>query len=256
MLFNISNCKNLFFQSWRAVELEPTIPESAPIEDWHEIGLQDAPKRRRPGRKRKRRPPIEDDSIRDETKTEIEDVMYEPQQETESHVVYETTELPRRRRKRPEMRNNRWNEEIIENQRPTRRRGQRRKRPMDRDSEEEINMFSVVGSELRHRPLQNSDQETEEDIINNNESRHRIRPTESKSLRVENDKKKIKKKNNILSIRPFEIQEEKSLSELSDEDQPRDTLSINTTLSNRDKELNSQVNNTYTKGFNYCYGLK
>lgn len=218
------------YHRWRTVELEPMMQESAPIEDEHEIAPQEPLKRRRPGRKRKRRPHAEDTIHEHRMKDEQEfEDTFQSYYESESQVVYETTELPRRRRKRPEMRNNPSEDEVQEGQevqRPTRRRGQRRRRPQNRENEDGLTVNEP------HRPLQSGEEKTEERWNDhNNEGRYRMRPTEPKThkIHLENYERPVRKQRISPEDRLFDdTQEEKSTSE-SEEMQPRVLLDITMT---------------------------
>lgn len=230
------------FQRWRTVELEPMMQESAPIEDEHEIAPQEPLKRRRPGRKRKRRPHAEDTIHEHRMKDEQEfEDTFQSYYESESQVVYETTELPRRRRKRPEMRNNPSEDEVQEGQevqRPTRRRGQRRRRPQNRENEDGLTVNEP------HRPLQSGEEKTEERWNDhNNEGRYRMRPTEPKThkIHLENYERPVRKQRISPEDRLFDdTQEEKSTSE-SEEMQPRVLLDITMTSTSTTESSSREV---------------
>lgn len=87
---------------------------------WHE-SMEEPLKRRRPFRKRKRRPL---DSV------PVERQVY-PEQAPEIHEqeYRETTERPRRRRKKLDNRRTQWTEDYVEAERPFRKRNHRKKRP-------------------------------------------------------------------------------------------------------------------------------
>lgn len=96
---------------------------STQTETWHE-SMEEPLKRRRPFRKRKRRPLANGDPAPVERQVYPEQApQYEEQQYTE------TTEMPRRRRKKLDNRRNQWTEDYMEAERPFRKRGHRKKRP-------------------------------------------------------------------------------------------------------------------------------
>ncbi|XP_039757060.1 uncharacterized protein LOC120631508 [Pararge aegeria] len=124
-------------QPWRMLEMGPIMTESShvtPSETWDEEDPEPSMRRRRV-RKRKRRPQLieEDDLIHQES---VYTYGEEPQ-------LQENIERPRRRRKKMDFQNNdkerqsSWNEEA---NRPKKRRGQKRKRPLG-DSWPELSEF-------------------------------------------------------------------------------------------------------------------
>lgn len=111
------------FQAWRALEAEPMVQPSTQTESWHE-SMEEPLKRRRPFRKRKRRPLADADPVPVERQVYPEQAPeYQEQQYTE------TTEMPRRRRKKLDNRRNQWTEDYVEAERPLRKRNHRKKRP-------------------------------------------------------------------------------------------------------------------------------
>lgn len=96
---------------------------STQTEPWHE-SMEEPLKRRRPFRKRKRRP------IANEHPVPVEREVYpeQPPQYQEQQYT-ETTEMPRRRRKKLDNRRTQWTEDYVEVERPFRKRSHRKKRP-------------------------------------------------------------------------------------------------------------------------------
>lgn len=106
--------------------MEPVIRHTT-HPDWESEFHDEPPKRRR---KRKRRPT--ESSTEELTHQEIHtypDAALPSYSETDYGNNHETTELPRRRRKRINARPNRWADDVLDSDRPIRRRTQRRKRP-------------------------------------------------------------------------------------------------------------------------------
>ncbi|XP_049874992.1 uncharacterized protein LOC126373068 [Pectinophora gossypiella] len=140
-------------EPWRAIEAEPMMQQSTQVDSFWQDSPEEPIKRRRPVRKRKRRPVAADEVSSDEkafnpdalerdhlypVATEVKGIedpirfreTQEPLRYRETDYEPEqTTEMPRRRRKKPKHRRNRWAEEYLDIDRPLRRRGQRRKRP-------------------------------------------------------------------------------------------------------------------------------
>ncbi|KAM3961530.1 uncharacterized protein ACR2FA_004426 [Aphomia sociella] len=218
-------------QPWRVVQSEPMMHQSTPT-DWN-IGASDEfPKRRRPGRKRKRRP-IEtstEDFISQDKYTH----HYEPSpsnQEPE-YTLDTTDESPRRRRKKLNTRTNRWADDTVDTEKSVRRRGYRRKRPtldtwpelsefsgyhkvessvendklpLERDLQVESNLYKNQDSQsifLNRKNENNSDREDEEI-----KSANMTPENEEGVLKTGRENKADKDK----------IQEDKSLSEFSAE---------------------------------------
>lgn len=96
---------------------------STQTEPWHE-SKEEPLKRRRPLRKRKRRPLANEDPAPVERHVYPEQA---PQYQEQQYI--ETTEMPRRRRKKLDNRRNQWTEDYMEAERPFRKRGHRKKRP-------------------------------------------------------------------------------------------------------------------------------
>jgi hypothetical protein len=115
------------FQSWRVAE--PIKQQPAISETWSNDQQEESPIRRRVGRKRKRRPPAET------TDDNVQESKYPTNHETPTSghdfdaQTQDTTEMPRRRRKKVNFRPNRWLDESLGSEVPLRRRLQRRKRP-------------------------------------------------------------------------------------------------------------------------------
>lgn len=149
-----------YFQNWRAIEVD-SVAQRAYQGVWEEPATGEAPRRRRrPGRKQKLRPQTELREEADERRSVIEEaprferepIEPKPYQEPET-TSSQIDVMPKRRRKRPEMIDGtRWSEELADPDRPTRRRGLRRKRPFPkyRQKMQHLNVFkpedpSIVG---------------------------------------------------------------------------------------------------------------
>lgn len=113
----------LYLQAWRVIDAEPMMQPSTQTESWHN-SMEEPVKRRKPFRKRKRRP------LADEDLAPVERQVYpeQPPQYREQQYM-ETTEMPRRRRKKLDSRRNQWTEDYVESERPFRKRSHRKKRP-------------------------------------------------------------------------------------------------------------------------------
>ncbi|KAJ2951670.1 hypothetical protein O0L34_g13830 [Tuta absoluta] len=164
-------------QPWRSVEPEPIMHKSA--EDIWGDSPERPLKRRKPGRKRKRRPYADDlphekhtENIRSEpTIAEMPQEIHPfPEASEDTHVVHRyhetdeplryretqyapTTEMPKRRRRRPDNRRNRWTEDYVDIERPIKRRVQRRKRP-SADSSPKLAEFGEFRAEEEAPRLQ------------------------------------------------------------------------------------------------------
>ncbi|KAI5646159.1 hypothetical protein NE865_01621 [Phthorimaea operculella] len=152
-------------QPWRSVEPEPIMHKST--EDIWGDSSERPLKRRKGGRKRKRRPYVDDLPHEEHTETirsepaiaEMPlDIHPYPEASEDKHVVHRyhetdeplryretqyapTTEMPKRRRRRPDNRRNRWTEDYLDIERPLKRRVQRRKRP-SADSSPKLSEFA------------------------------------------------------------------------------------------------------------------
>lgn len=206
--------------------------QPASVDLWDEITPQELPKRRRPGRKRKRRPqnPQLDESIRNERK-----IIYEENHghEIDLDKVHETTELPRRRRKRPEMRNLHWDEELHENQRPLRRRGQRRKRPIVHPDlivpDDQIPVVKLNDDDNRWI-YQNQDQEPSRG---------------EKNIFEDTEKDEFKQNMDVNESNNMNIKEELSISEFSGEINTSTYSQIGEQYKENNNETTQQVNCTF-----------
>lgn len=112
------------------MEADPPVQEHRNTENWAEDSPDQVPKRRRPGRKRKRRPQtVSDEALIPEERFIYPDEPPRPFFNLDFDNSHQTTEMPKRRRKKQENKHSRWTDDVIELERPLRRRGQRRKRP-------------------------------------------------------------------------------------------------------------------------------
>ncbi|KAJ8719677.1 hypothetical protein PYW08_011852 [Mythimna loreyi] len=119
-----------FDQPWRAMEADPPVQEQRNTENWEKNISEEIPKRRRPGRKRKRRPQADfDEPLTPQERFVYPEEPHRPFFELDIENSHQTTEMPKRRRKKPENRPIRWTDDVVDLGRPVRRRGQRRKRP-------------------------------------------------------------------------------------------------------------------------------
>ena len=112
------------------MEADPPVQEQRNTEPWEKQSPDEVPKRRRPGRKRKRRPQTDsDEALIPQERFIYPDEPPRPFFDLDFENTHQTTEMPKRRRKKPENRPSRWTDEVVDLERPLRRRGQRRKRP-------------------------------------------------------------------------------------------------------------------------------
>lgn len=119
------------FQPWRAIEETPAIQQRHAA-NWDDNSPDDIPKRRRSGRKRKRRPQTQpDDELIPQERFAYPDEPPRPYYDVDYENNRQTTEMPKRRRKKPDQRPIRWtDDEMVVVERPLRKRsGARRKRP-------------------------------------------------------------------------------------------------------------------------------
>uniref|UniRef100_A0A2A4JXM8 Uncharacterized protein n=1 Tax=Heliothis virescens TaxID=7102 RepID=A0A2A4JXM8_HELVI len=126
------------------MEADPPVQEPRNTENWNNESPDEPPKRRRPGRKRKRRPQTSstEDLVPQERFVYPEEPP-RPYFEVDFENTHQTTEMPKRRRKKPETRPIRWTDDVVEMERPVRRRGQRRKRP-SLETWPELNEFKLT----------------------------------------------------------------------------------------------------------------
>lgn len=112
------------------MEADPPVQEQRNTENWGKDLPDDVPKRRRPGRKRKRRPQTDsNEDLIPQERFAYPDEPPRPFFDLDFDNTHQTTEMPKRRRKKPENRPIRWTDDVVDLERPIRRRGQRRKRP-------------------------------------------------------------------------------------------------------------------------------
>ncbi|XP_021201544.3 titin [Helicoverpa armigera] len=131
-------------QPWRAIEADPLVQEPRNTENWNNESPDEPPKRRRPGRKRKRRPQTSSaEDLEPQDRIVYPDEPPRPYFEVDFENIHKTTEMPKRRRKIPENRPIRWTDDVVEIERPVRRRGQRRKRP-SLEAWPELNEFKNI----------------------------------------------------------------------------------------------------------------
>lgn len=132
----------IFFQPWRAMEADPPLQEPRNVDHWDNDSPDGLPKRRRIGRKRKRRPQTSStEDIIPQERYAYADEEPRPYFDVDFDRTRQTTEMPKRRRKKTENRPTRWTDDVMELERPMRRRGQRRKRP-SLDKWPELSEFS------------------------------------------------------------------------------------------------------------------
>ncbi|CAG9788152.1 unnamed protein product [Diatraea saccharalis] len=113
-------------QTWRMAE--PLIQQSINVDTWNDDTQEASLVRRRPGRKRKRRPPADsadDEAPRNKYIIKVDEKI--PIRQNYEPLPEDDAEMPRRRRKR--IRPNRWRDEPVNEDAPIRRRLQKRKRP-------------------------------------------------------------------------------------------------------------------------------
>lgn len=112
------------------MEADPPVQEPQNTENWEKDIPDEIPKRRRPGRKRKLRPQTDsDDALTPQERFVHPDEPHRPFFDIDFENTHQPTEMPKRRRKKPESRPIRWIDDVVDIGRPVRRRGQRRKRP-------------------------------------------------------------------------------------------------------------------------------
>lgn len=121
--------------------------ESVPADQGDDITPEEPPRRRRPGRKRKRKLQDEASDVRK---------AFEDETPPEELTDYEVDDMPKRRRKRPEAKNNRWDDEPQETRSFVRRRGHRRKRPVNTQADDQFDEFAIVDrqKEIREERVQ------------------------------------------------------------------------------------------------------
>lgn len=133
---------------------------STQTESWHE-SMEEPLKRRRPFRKRKRRPLSDADPVPVERQVYPEQPpQYQEQQYTE------TTEMPRRRRKKLDNRRNQWTEDYLEAERPFRKRNHRKKRP---------SLNGRRNSEFDDTPQESLDKPLGDDVLEINNNDHKLK---------------------------------------------------------------------------------
>ncbi|XP_022826710.1 uncharacterized protein LOC111356540 [Spodoptera litura] len=142
-------------QPWRAMEADPPLQEPRNADHWDNDSPDGLPKRRRIGRKRKRRPQTSStEDLIPQERFAYPDEAPRPYFDVDFDNTRQTTEMPKRRRKKPENRPSRWTDDVVELERPMRRRGQRRKRP-SLDKWPELSEFSqAVPPQLNTEPLE------------------------------------------------------------------------------------------------------
>ncbi|XP_059045180.1 uncharacterized protein LOC131840976 [Achroia grisella] len=212
-------------QPWRVVQSESMLHEST-SPDW-DIGTSDeTPKRRRPGRKRKRRP------IETSTEDDVQDKYTYPDEtspsndETKYTNPYEVTDPPRRRRKKINTRSNRWADDNLDPEKPVRRRGYRRKRPTLETWPELAGYRAVSSSAEAEKLVSEKDMHMDSNVYNNE---YRVSLVDkSKMEKDENrefnsDVSPAPENRAVLHVdtkdneQKTQMQEDKSMSELSSE---------------------------------------
>lgn len=116
-------------QPWRTMEVEPVMQQSTPEETWPMNSSEEPTQRRRPGRKRRRRP--EHSSSEDLLPIERYSYLEEPIRpylDVGISANRKVSDNPNSKKQNPGPRPDRW-DSPVEEDRPVRRRGQRRKRP-------------------------------------------------------------------------------------------------------------------------------
>uniref|UniRef100_A0A2H1WHL1 SFRICE_008229 n=1 Tax=Spodoptera frugiperda TaxID=7108 RepID=A0A2H1WHL1_SPOFR len=124
------------------MEADPPLQEPRNADHWDNDSPDGLPKRRRIGRKRKRRPQTSStEDLIPQERYAYADEEPRPYFDVDFDRTRQTTEMPKRRRKKTENRPTRWTDDVMELERPMRRRGQRRKRP-SLDKWPELSEFS------------------------------------------------------------------------------------------------------------------
>lgn len=148
------------FQSWRVNEDGPVVQKSRLQDDWDSDSLDPSPRRRRPGRKRKRRPQMEHNDEIAQEKFAYPDIPPRPYYDVDYENTRQTTDMPKRRRKKPEARPIRWTEDdVMIAERPLRKNVGRRKKIPSVNTWPDLSEF---------RDTENLGQEKEETVVEEN----------------------------------------------------------------------------------------
>ncbi|CAB3247274.1 unnamed protein product [Arctia plantaginis] len=153
-------------QSWRVNEEGPVVQKSRLQDDW-ESGSPDAsPKRRRPGRKRKRRPQTEpNEEIIAQERFPYPDIPPRPYYDVDYENSRQTTEMPKRRRKKPAARPIRWtDDDVMVVERPMRKNAGRRKKIPSLETWPELSEFRDTAN-LAQEKVETEPEENPHEII-------------------------------------------------------------------------------------------
>lgn len=133
------------------MEAENPAQQPRHAENWDNESPDELSKRRR--RKRKRRPQTHsNEDIVPQERYAYPDDPPRPYIDMDFENTRQTTEMPKRRRKKTESRPIRWTDDVVDIERPVRRRGQRRKRP-SLDTWPELSEFRIPAS-IKHEQVE------------------------------------------------------------------------------------------------------
>ncbi|KAF9422963.1 hypothetical protein HW555_001506 [Spodoptera exigua] len=214
-------------QPWRALEVDPPLQEPQDADNWNNDSQEGLPKRRRIGRKRKRRPQKSstEDLVPQERFT-YPDESPQPYFDVDFDNTRQTTEMPKRRRKKQENRPTWWNDDVASLDRPMRRRGQRRKRP-SLDKWSELTEFSQTPEpKVNAEPLDHHKVEARAEFLQDNpvqENKRELPELAPTKIKVEFDHRATNVEFPLVDDREVigepkaQLVEDKSLSEFSSE---------------------------------------
>ncbi|KAH9630535.1 hypothetical protein HF086_018451 [Spodoptera exigua] len=214
-------------QPWRALEVDPPLQEPQDADNWNNDSQEGLPKRRRIGRKRKRRPQKSstEDLVPQERFT-YPDESPQPYFDVDFDNTRQTTEMPKRRRKKQENRPTWWNDDVVSLDRPMRRRGQRRKRP-SLDKWSELTEFSQTPEpQVNAEPLDHHKVEARAEFLQDNpvhENKRELPELAPTKIKVEFDHRATNVEFPLVDDREVigepkaQLVEDKSLSEFSSE---------------------------------------